>query len=68
MNNTRRRRHDPKQLETESSFYDVYNNLAEAYDAEMIKDWTESLNFLLVFVSIFLFLSVLSTNKTLTSE
>lgn len=48
---SRRKRVDPKQLETESSFYDVYNNMAEAYDAEMIKDWTESLNFLLVFVS-----------------
>lgn len=52
MNTSRRRRPDPKQLESESSFYDVYNNLAEAYDVEMIKDWNESLNFLLVFVSI----------------
>jgi hypothetical protein len=31
--------------------WDVYNNEAIKVDTELVKDWTASLNFLLVFVS-----------------
>jgi hypothetical protein len=30
--------------------WDVYNNEAKKVDSELVKDWTTSLNFLLVFV------------------
>lgn len=35
----------------ETSIWDVYNNEARIVDKELIKDWTNSLNFLLLFVS-----------------
>ena len=35
----------------ESTPWDVYNNEARKVDNELVKDWTASLNFLLVFVS-----------------
>lgn len=35
----------------ESSGWDVYNNEARKVDMELVKDWTASLNFLLLFVS-----------------
>jgi hypothetical protein len=35
----------------ESTIWDVYNNEARILDNELVKDWTSSLNFLLVFVS-----------------
>lgn len=37
--------------EHENSIWDVYNNVADIEDDELIKDWNDSLNFLLVFVS-----------------
>ncbi|KIM22378.1 hypothetical protein M408DRAFT_323744, partial [Serendipita vermifera MAFF 305830] len=36
---------------TENSIWDVYNNIADIRDDELIKDWNDSLNSLLVFVS-----------------
>jgi hypothetical protein len=36
----------------ESTVWDVYNNEARKVDNELVKDWTASLNFLLVFVSV----------------
>ena len=36
----------------ENTVWDVYNNEARKVDIELVKDWRESLNFLLVFVSI----------------
>jgi hypothetical protein len=52
MNAPRRRRHDPNAMaEHENSIWDVYNNVADIEDDELIKDWNDSLNFLLVFVS-----------------
>jgi hypothetical protein len=39
-------------LTPESSIWDIYNNEAKIIDTELVKDWTSSLNFLLVFVSI----------------
>jgi Family of unknown function (DUF6535) len=36
----------------ESTVWDVYNNEARKVDDELVKDWTASLNFLLVFVSL----------------
>jgi hypothetical protein len=38
-------------LTTEYSGWDVYNNEARKVDRELVKDWTASLNFLLLFVS-----------------
>jgi Family of unknown function (DUF6535) len=35
----------------ENSGWDVYNNEASKMDTELVKDWTGSLNFLLIFVS-----------------
>ena len=35
----------------ENTAWDVYNNEARKVDSELVKDWTSSLNFLLVFVS-----------------
>jgi Family of unknown function (DUF6535) len=35
----------------ESTVWDVYNNEVRKVDNELVKDWTASLNFLLVFVS-----------------
>lgn len=35
----------------EYSGWDVYNNEAKKVDTELVKDWTASLNFLLLFVS-----------------
>jgi hypothetical protein len=35
----------------ENTAWDVYNNEARKVDNELVKDWTSSLNFLLVFVS-----------------
>jgi hypothetical protein len=35
----------------ENSGWDVYNNEARKVDTELVKDWTTSLNFLLIFVS-----------------
>jgi hypothetical protein len=35
----------------ESTVWDVYNNEARKVDNELVKDWTASLNSLLVFVS-----------------
>lgn len=35
----------------ENSAWDIYNNEARKVDNELVKDWTSSLNFLLVFVS-----------------
>jgi phage terminase large subunit-like protein len=35
----------------ESRWWDIYNNEAEKVDQELIKDWRESLNGLLLFVS-----------------
>jgi hypothetical protein len=35
----------------ENSGWDVYNNEARKVDMELVKDWTTSLNFLLIFVS-----------------
>ncbi|KAG8829221.1 hypothetical protein FRC17_006969 [Serendipita sp. 399] len=43
----------PAQTPTETSIWDVYNNKTWLIDQEMIKDWTSSLNFLLVFAAIF---------------
>ncbi|KIM20823.1 hypothetical protein M408DRAFT_122873 [Serendipita vermifera MAFF 305830] len=40
-------------LEKEYSGWDVYNNEAKKVDTELVKDWTSSLNFLLVFAAIF---------------
>lgn len=37
-------------LMPEYSGWDVYNNEAKKVDTELVKDWTASLNFLLVFV------------------
>lgn len=37
----------------EHSGWDVYNNEARKVDIELVKDWTASLNFLLVFAAIF---------------
>jgi hypothetical protein len=34
----------------ETMGWDVYNNEAKKVDSELVKDWTTSLNFLLVFV------------------
>jgi regulatory protein YycI of two-component signal transduction system YycFG len=39
-------------LTTEYSGWDVYNNEARKVDRELVKDWTASLNFLLLFVSV----------------
>ena len=39
-------------LAHESSGWDVYNNEARKVDVELVRDWTGSLNFLLLFVSI----------------
>jgi hypothetical protein len=51
MNAPRRRRHDPNaMIANENSIWDVYNNVADVEDDELIKDWNDSLNFLLVFV------------------
>lgn len=36
----------------ENSIWDVYNNEARMVDRELVKDWTTSLNSLLLFVSI----------------
>jgi hypothetical protein len=36
----------------ESSIWEVYINEAVVVDNELVKDWTSSLNFLLVFVSL----------------
>ena len=38
-------------LKKEYSGWDVYNNEAKKVDTELVKDWTASLNFLLLFVS-----------------
>lgn len=38
-------------LPKEYSGWDVYNNEAKKMDTELVKDWTSSLNFLLLFVS-----------------
>jgi Family of unknown function (DUF6535) len=38
----------------ENSGWDVYNNEAKKVDTELVKDWTTSLNFLLIFVSFIL--------------
>jgi hypothetical protein len=35
----------------ETTAWDIYNNEARKIDRELVKDWTTSLNFLLVFVS-----------------
>jgi hypothetical protein len=35
----------------ENTAWDIYNNEARKVDNELVKDWTASLNFLLVFVS-----------------
>jgi Family of unknown function (DUF6535) len=35
----------------ETTPWDIYNNEARKIDRELVKDWTTSLNFLLVFVS-----------------
>jgi hypothetical protein len=43
----------PGILPKEFSGWDVYNNEAKKVDNELINDWRDSLNFLLVFVSIF---------------
>jgi hypothetical protein len=40
----------------ESTVWDVYNNEARKVDNELVKDWTASLNFLLLFVSLLPFL------------
>lgn len=34
----------------ESTIWDIYNNIADIRDDELIKDWNDSLNYLLVFV------------------
>lgn len=52
MASVQRTRKDQELIDKEATFYDVYNNMAEKFDQEMIKDWTESLTFLLVFVRI----------------
>ena len=39
-------------LTRESSGWDVYNNEARKVDVELVRDWTGSLNFLLLFVSV----------------
>ena len=38
-------------LPKEHSGWDVYNNEARKVDTELVKDWTSSLNSLLIFVS-----------------
>jgi Family of unknown function (DUF6535) len=43
----------------ESTVWDVYNNEARKVDNELVKDWTASLNFLLVFVSPLLYATIL---------
>ncbi|KIM30728.1 hypothetical protein M408DRAFT_65566, partial [Serendipita vermifera MAFF 305830] len=40
-------------LAKEYSGWDVYNNEAKKIDFELVKDWTSSLNFLLLFAAIF---------------
>jgi hypothetical protein len=47
----------------ENSAWDVYNNEARKVDNELVKDWTASLNFLLVFVSSLLPLSQYRTSN-----
>jgi Family of unknown function (DUF6535) len=41
---------NPTQEEAEDTLWDVYNKVADNRDEELIKDWRDSLNFLLVFV------------------
>jgi len=41
----------PPGFTRESRWWDIYNNEAEKVDKELIKDWRESLNGLLLFVS-----------------
>ncbi|KIM24315.1 hypothetical protein M408DRAFT_234515, partial [Serendipita vermifera MAFF 305830] len=50
-----RRRYDPSSIKarTESSIWDVYNNISDIRDDDLIKDWNDSLNFLLIFAAIF---------------
>ena len=43
----------------ESTVWDVYNNEAMKVDNELVKDWTASLNFLLVFVGLSCFVTIL---------
>lgn len=43
--------HIPGTTRLESTVWDVYNNEARKVDTELVKDWTSSLNFLLIFVS-----------------
>jgi hypothetical protein len=45
---------------TENSGWDVYNNEAKKVDTELVKDWTSSLNFLLIFVSFILTIHIRS--------
>jgi Family of unknown function (DUF6535) len=44
----------------ENSGWDVYNNEARKVDMELVKDWTTSLNFLLIFVSFILTIHIRS--------
>jgi inactivated superfamily I helicase len=39
-------------MESEKSAWDIYNNIADIRDGELIKDWNDTLNFLLIFVSV----------------
>lgn len=45
--------HDYETISKESSIWDTYNNMADVRDDdEMMQDWRESLNSLLLFVSL----------------
>jgi hypothetical protein len=53
MSGPRRTRNDPSaMMESEKSAWDIYNNIADIRDGELIKDWNDTLNFLLIFVSV----------------
>jgi hypothetical protein len=41
----------PLQVTQDTSIWEIYNNEAEIVDRERIKDWNDSLNTLLIFVS-----------------
>jgi Family of unknown function (DUF6535) len=43
----------PPEIPKEYSGWDVYNNEAKKVDTELVNDWRDSLNSLLLFVSIF---------------
>jgi Family of unknown function (DUF6535) len=48
--NIRPKEEDLIQMDKENSVWDVYNNEARKVDNELVKDWRDSLNSLLLFV------------------